>query len=164
MAYLFDTNVFVQAWKHYYGMDFCPALWDWLMSWHDARQVFSVKNVYDEIAAGNDDLVDWVGEVDRNFFIEPSHETEHARTRVYNWAIEQNYENAAIAEFMEVADGHLVAHALQDNFEVLTLEKASNSATKIKIPNAYDAFGINCGATFKILRRARGKFILEPAA
>ena len=164
MAYLLDTNVFIEAWKHYYGMDFCPAFWDLLMSWHDAGQVFSVKKVHDEIAAGNDDLVDWAGEVDRNVFIEPSHETEHARTRVYSWAIEQNYENAAIAEFMEVADGHLVAHALQGNFEIVTLEKAGNSPKKIKIPNACNAFGINCITTFEMLRRERAKFILGSAA
>lgn len=96
--------------------------------------------------------------------IELSHETEHARTQVYSWTIEQNYEDAAIAEFMEVADGHLVAHALQGNYEVVTLEKASNSPTKIKIPNACNAFGINCITTFEMLRRGRAKFILEPTA
>lgn len=164
MAYLLDTNVFIQAWKYYYAMDFCPAFWDWITTGHDAGQVFSVKKVYDEIAAGNDDLVDWVGEIDRSFFIEPSHETEHARTQVYSWTIEQNYENAAIAEFMEVADGHLVAHALHGNYEVVTLEKAGNSPTKIKIPNVCNAFGIHCITTFEMLRRARAKFILESAA
>ena len=30
MAYLLDTNVFIQAKNLYYGFDFCPAFWDWL--------------------------------------------------------------------------------------------------------------------------------------
>ena len=164
MAYLLDTDVFIQARKLYYGMDFCPAFWDWLIAKHAEGKVFSVKKVYDEVAAGNDELVDWVDELDESFFIEPSHETEHSRTQVYSWANEQNYENTAIAEFMEVADGHLVAHALQGNYEVVTLEKVSNSLKKIKIPNACNAFGINCITTFEMLRRERAKFILEPAA
>ena len=30
MAYLLDANVFIQARKMHYGLDFCPAFWDWL--------------------------------------------------------------------------------------------------------------------------------------
>ena len=30
MAYLLDTNVFIQANKLHYGLDFCPAFWEWL--------------------------------------------------------------------------------------------------------------------------------------
>mgnify|MGYP006298525777 CR=1 FL=1 len=35
MAYLLDANVFIEAKNRYYGMDFCPAFWDWLL---DARR------------------------------------------------------------------------------------------------------------------------------
>jgi hypothetical protein len=31
MAYLLDANVFIQAKNLHYGMDFCPAFWDWLL-------------------------------------------------------------------------------------------------------------------------------------
>lgn len=30
MPYLLDANVFIQAKRLHYGMDFCPAFWDWL--------------------------------------------------------------------------------------------------------------------------------------
>jgi hypothetical protein len=30
MAYLLDANVFIQAKNLHYGIDFCPAFWDWL--------------------------------------------------------------------------------------------------------------------------------------
>ena len=29
MAYLLDANVFIQAKNLHYGLDFCPAFWDW---------------------------------------------------------------------------------------------------------------------------------------
>ena len=32
MAYLLDANVFIQAKNLYYGFDFCPAFWDWLIA------------------------------------------------------------------------------------------------------------------------------------
>jgi len=32
MAYLLDANVFISAKNLHYGMDFCPAFWEWLMT------------------------------------------------------------------------------------------------------------------------------------
>jgi hypothetical protein len=31
MAYLLDANVFISAKNLHYGLDFCPAFWDWLI-------------------------------------------------------------------------------------------------------------------------------------
>jgi hypothetical protein len=60
MPYLLDANVFIQAKNlHYYGMDFCPAFWDWLVSENAAGLVFSIEKVGDEIAAGDDELSEW---------------------------------------------------------------------------------------------------------
>ena len=36
MPYLLDANVFIQASRLHYGMDFCPAFWDWLREQHEA--------------------------------------------------------------------------------------------------------------------------------
>ena len=30
MSYLLDSNVFMAAKNLHYGLDFCPAFWDWL--------------------------------------------------------------------------------------------------------------------------------------
>jgi Domain of unknown function (DUF4411) len=32
MAYLLDADVFIQAKNLHYGLDFCPAFWDWLIA------------------------------------------------------------------------------------------------------------------------------------
>jgi len=32
MAYLLDANVFIAAKNLHYGLDFCPAFWDWLVA------------------------------------------------------------------------------------------------------------------------------------
>ena len=31
MSYLLDANIFIQAKNLYYGFDFCPAFWEWLV-------------------------------------------------------------------------------------------------------------------------------------
>lgn len=28
--YLLDANIFIEAKNRYYGLDFCPAFWEWL--------------------------------------------------------------------------------------------------------------------------------------
>ncbi len=53
MAYLLDANVFMQAKNLHYGLDFCPAFWDWLVEANAALSVFSIEKVGDEIAAGH---------------------------------------------------------------------------------------------------------------
>lgn len=52
MSYLLDANVFIQAKNLHYGLDFCPAFWDWLVAQNAAGRVFSIDKVADEIAAG----------------------------------------------------------------------------------------------------------------
>ena len=49
MAYLLDANVFIQAKRLHYGMDFCPAFWRWLEQENVAGRVFSIEKVADEL-------------------------------------------------------------------------------------------------------------------
>ena len=41
MAYLLDADVFIRAKNLHYGLDFCPAFWDWLIAGNAAGKVFS---------------------------------------------------------------------------------------------------------------------------
>jgi hypothetical protein len=59
MAYLLDSDVFIQGKNLHYGLDFCPAFWDWLIARNTAGIVFSIEKVGDELLAGADELADW---------------------------------------------------------------------------------------------------------
>ena len=56
MAYLLDANIFIQAKNLHYGMDFCPAFWDWLIKSNSQQKLFSIEKVGDELKAIEDDL------------------------------------------------------------------------------------------------------------
>ncbi len=71
MAYLLDANVFIQAKNLHYGLDFCPAFWDWLLASHAAKRLFSIEKVGDEIAAGADELASWAATRGPGFFLKP---------------------------------------------------------------------------------------------
>jgi hypothetical protein len=71
MAYLLDSNVFIQAKNLHYGLDFCPACWDWL------------------IAGNRDDA----------FFLKPDQSILPSLASVSVWATSQQYVPAAVSTF-----------------------------------------------------------------
>jgi predicted nucleic acid-binding protein len=158
--YLLDTNVFIQARNLHYGFDFCPAFWDWLLAQNEAGIVASIDKVSDELAAGDDDLSDWASERGVGFFAPPDDRLVPALARVSMWANAQNYERAAIATFLQVADFWLVAHALAHGCVVVTHEVPAVSVRKIKIPNACIGMAVSCMSPYEMLRRERARFVL----
>jgi Domain of unknown function (DUF4411) len=162
MTYLLDADVFIQAKNLHYGLDFCPAFWDWLIASNVAGLVFSTEKVGDEIEAGGDELSGWAAARGTGFFLKPDATILPALGKVSAWATSQNYEPAAVNTFLQVADFYLVAHALAHGHTVVTHEIASASTKKIKIPNACIGLGIKCMTPFEMLRHERARFILGP--
>ena len=162
MAYLLDANVFMQAKNLYYGLDFCPAFWDWLIAGNTGGKVFSIEKVGDEIEAGGDELAAWAAQRGPDFFLKPDAAILPALGQVSSWATSQRYDPAAVSTFLQVADYYLVAHALARQHTVVTHEIASTSTKKIKIPDACIGLGIKCVTPFDMLRHERARFILGP--
>lgn len=161
MAYVLDANVFIEAKRRFYGLDFCPAYWEWLIIGNTTGRVLSIEKVGDEIAAGQDELATWAGERGDAFFVKPSPPIIKALGQVADWAAGQNYEPAAIRTFFEGADAYLVAHALAEGHDLVTLELAGASRKRVKIPNACIGLGIKCLTPFEMLRIERARFVLE---
>lgn len=160
MAYLLDANVFMQAKNLHYGMDFCPAFWDWLVERNTLGTVISIEKVGDEITAGHDDLATWAAGRGAAFFLKPDTAMLPALSKVSAWATGQSYDAAAVGTFLMVADYYLVAHALAHGHVIVTHEVASTSTRKIKIPDACIGLGIKCMTPFEMLRHERARFIL----
>jgi hypothetical protein len=163
VSYLLDADVFIQAKNLHYGLDFCPAFWEWLIASNAAGLVLSTEKVGDEIEAGGDELSAWANGRGAGFFVKPDAAILPALGTVSTWATGQSYEPAAVNTFLQVADFYLVAHALAHGYTVVTHEIASASTKKIKIPNACIGLGIKCMTPFEMLRRERARFILGTA-
>ena len=160
MAYLLDANVFIQAKNLHYGLDFCPAFWNWLIVNNNNQKVFSIEKVGDELEAGNDELAEWTGEQGSNFFLKPDSAMLSALGQVSSWATTQNYDPAAVNTFFQVADYYLVAFAVGHKHTIVTHEIASPSIKKIKIPNACIGLDIKCITPYEMLRKERARFVL----
>ena len=160
MAYLLDANVFIQAKNLHYGLDFCPAFWDWLVRNNAAGLVRSIEKVGDEIAAISDELSVWAAAQGATMFVRPDAAVLPALATVSTWAASQRYEPVAVGTFLQVADYYLVAHALAHGDTVVTHEVPSNSLKKIKIPDACISLGVRCVTPYAMLRLERARFVL----
>jgi hypothetical protein len=160
MPYLLDANVFIQAKNLHYGFDFCPAFWDWLLLANAAGRVLSIEKISDELIAGTDELATWAEGAGVGLFVKPDATVVPALTAVSTWATTQRYEPAAVATFLQVADYWLVAHALAHHLTIVTHEVPSETARKIKIPNACLGLDVHFVTPYEMLRRERARFVL----
>ena len=133
MTYLLDANVFISAKNLHYGLDFCPAFWDWLVAGNKSERVFSVEKVGDELQALGDELSEWAAKRGNGFFLPPDDSVFPAMAEISAWA-----------------SGHTV----------VTHEVPSASTRKIKIPNACIGLGIKCMTPYEMLRLERARFVL----
>lgn len=155
MSYLLDANVFIQAKNLHYGLDFCPAFWEWLIDNHAAGKVVSIDKVGDEIAAGDDELSDWARDRGNGLFIKTDAPVAAKFGEVSAWITGQQYEPAAINTFLQVADFYLIAHALARGHIVVTHEVPANSLKRIKIPNVCIGLNVPFMTPYEMLRREK---------
>lgn len=125
--YVLDANVFIQAKNDHYGMDFCPAFWDWLVAANALGQICSIKAVYDELTQtadadgeDEDDLSKWVKSQGNCLFRPQDQDTLDQLPAVASWAQNQQYTPDAIHAFLSCADMHIVAFALAHQHTVVT--------------------------------------------
>ena len=164
--YLLDANVFIEANNQYYGLDFCPAFWEWLIMQNKAGKVFSIEEVDEELHGRVDALSRWADQRGPKFF-RPSGKDEEAMKamakRVSDWT-KGNYTKEGYEAFYESTDYWLVAHALAHGFTIVTREKLVQSPLKIKIPNVCDALGVPNFDPFEMLRCEGVRFVLGGVA
>lgn len=164
MSYLLDANVFMSAKNLHYGLDFCPAFWEWLTHEGHAGTVFSIDKVADEIRAGEDELSEWAQDRGHALFRRTPPTLAPQFQQLAAWATDQQYTAAAIQTFFQVADFYLMAHALAGEHVLVTHETLSNSPARIKIPNVCLGFGVRFMTPYQMLRTERARFVLGPRA
>jgi hypothetical protein len=164
VAYLLDSNVFIQAKNLHYGFDFCPAFWEWLAIENASHNVYSIDSVRDELIGGNDQLAEWAKVRGAEFFLQLDSAMLPSLTTLSTWAGGGQYKQSAVSEFLQAADYYLVAHAHAHGFDVVTHEVPDPLRKKIKIPEACIALGVKSLGPFQMLRREGARFVLGGSA
>ena len=160
--YLLDNNVFINAKNYYYGFDFHPGFWDWLIQANAERRVFSLQRVYDEICRQEDNLRRWASDHKDGLFLGSPEDFEYHLELITNYLKTGNFKSIAIQEFLDSADCYLIAYALAMQFKVVTHEGPKSRKGKIKIPPICQEFGVECLTPFDMLRQENARFVWQP--
>lgn len=160
MPYLLDANVFIEANRRYYGMDFCPAFWAWLDEANGAGRVYSVEKVGFELRAGSDQLAAWAHERGERFFLPTDEPVIRSLALLAEWAKGGRFRPSAVSMFLEDPDYYLVGHAHAHGHIVVTHEVPSDGVREVKIPNACVAVKVRCMTPFEMLRAEGARFVL----
>ena len=160
MSYLLDANVFMAAKNLHYGLDFCPAFWEWLIHKGHTGVVFSIDKVADEVAAGGDELSAWAADRGHHLFRRTPAALAGQFGLVSTWATSQQFTPAAINTFLQVADFYLIAHALAGDHVLVTHETPATSNGRIKILNACLGLNVRYMTPFQMLRIEQARFVL----
>jgi hypothetical protein len=165
MAYLIDADIFIAAKNLHYGMDFCPAFWDWLVEANRTGKVVSIEGVRDDLVGIEDDLATWAKARGDGFFVSPEQRDLPALGRVTEWINDHKvYTAAAKQTFLACSDYFVVSQALAGGHAVITHEKPENSVHRVKIPSVCVALGVKYMTCWQMLRTERARFVLQQPA
>ncbi|WP_380181638.1 DUF4411 family protein [Kalamiella sp. sgz302252] len=161
MRYLLDANTYIQAKNQYYGMDICPAYWDWLDLQFQQGMIASVDMIGRELKEGDDELANWVKARPGHFVSNDDATTQQVFTQIVQAVMSGNYNAGHRDSFLAKADPWIIAKAKSAGAIVVTHESyASFNTKKVKIPNICQQFGVSCLNTFQFLRQLNARFVL----
>lgn len=162
MGYLLDSNVFIQAKNQYYGFDICPGFWDWLGTAQAEGKVLSIDKVRDELVDREDELTEWVRGPGSSVFVPTDSKALTCMPRLSQWVLSRSYNQAAVNEFLSIADCFLVAYAKAHQHIIVTHERPEpHSVRKVKIPDACNALGVTFTSPYAMLRSEGACFALK---
>ena len=161
MAYLLDTNIFIEAKNSHYGFDICPAFWEWLQKANDGGLVMSILEVAEEISKKNDILSEWVKGQGFPIFQHSRNNLNAAINDLTVWTAREDYNPRAYRKFLNSTDYWLIVFSISNGYTLVTHEVCSNSLNIVKIPDVCKYFSINCITPFEMLRTEQVRFILE---
>lgn len=155
--FLIDANAFMEASRLYYSFKIAPGYWEWLVKRFEAGDIASVESVYDEITAGEGDLVEWAKDSALDgFWLPDTPDSVTQMGSLATWAdhADRPYKQSAVDEFMDSADLRLAAHAAAVGATVVTRETSDPACKKrVKLPDASAAVGVPCIQPFVAYER-----------
>ncbi|GAB2786849.1 DUF4411 family protein [Halomonas shantousis] len=161
MRYLLDANTYIQAKNQYYGMDICPAYWDWLDKQFALGTIASVDMIGRELKEGKDELAIWARERPDHFINNDDERTQLLFADIVQFVMEGDYNPGNRDNFLAKADPWIIAKAKAIGASVVTHETtAAVNTRKVKVPNICQQFEVPCLNTFRFLRELEARFVL----
>lgn len=160
--FLLDTNSFITPHLTYYPFDFAPGFWEQLERNIENGRIAVLDIVKAEILQGNDNLKEWMEELDIQEHIDHRDAGILAKYGAVLQSVQSNpcYKTAALTEWSKgnVADAWLIAAAAAKGYTLITFEepnKGLNARTpskEAKIPDIAAEFDVKTANLFYMMR------------
>ncbi len=157
--YLLDSSVLIGASQQHFKVHDCPEFWRFLIESHNGGEIISsIDKVRDEIAVIKDDLHEWALDAPRTFFASTA---QSSAIQAHPQLIKRlrglgHYSNAAIDEFLIVANSWLIVYARLQNAVVVTEEKRRDKAiARVIIPNVCALERVPCMNLFEMIEELK---------
>jgi len=160
-TYVLDANVFIEAARRYYAFDLAPPFWESLILHAASGRIQSIDRIQKELQRGKDELAEWATSQFSDAFASTDEEdVTSSYTAVMGWVSAQDqFSDAAKADFADGADGWLLAYAKSQGCIIVTHEVLDPGIRrKVPIPNVCDALGVDYVDTFAMLRELGVRF------
>lgn len=154
--YLLDTNVFIEAAKHYYAFDLAPSLWESLVNNARKGRILSIDKVKVELDDKEDRLKQWANSDFAQWF-EPVHVTDvlEEYDKTMKWVESTDFMDKAKKDFSDQskADAWIIAYAKARGCVGVTHEQYKPGKRRtIQISVVCKEFNIRSVNTFQMLR------------
>jgi hypothetical protein len=162
MNYILDANVFIQAHRFYYPFDLFPGFWNWLKQENKKKSIGTIDWVYNEIKTGNDQLFDWMKNLDFDQWVLKcdDEQTQAHYADIANQVMEDtHYTQQAKDLFLSRADSWLIAKVRALGITLVTEERSNpQKRNQIFIPDICKKYNIPCINTIGLIRKLGGHF------
>ena len=171
--YLLDTSALIEPNTLWYGLDFCPAYWQWLIKLAQEGEMASTTEIRSEITKDDTEqqraLLAWVHGDGKELFQKITYSQDDIH-EVSQWVrAGEAYRESAMDDFMKSADPYLVAEALARgrSTTIVSREVTGNPHSapkgtqhKVKLPDVCAGVGIRCIQPYEMLRESKPVFRL----
>src|SRR5262249_32976475 len=152
----------IEAHRRTYPINMATSFWAWLAGQVQHGNIVAPRRVYQEIADvenHKDELAQWVKtRRDKGLCIPPSRAVQK-RVAEIEAKVFEAYTHPEAWEFSKGADPWLIAHALEDEGVVVTMESDLRpEAKKVRIPDVCEMFEVKCVDMLEMMRLLKAKF------
>lgn len=160
--YWLDANVLIEAHRRSYPIGIVVSFWAWLAKHVEDGVVVCPRSVYQEIAeqeGHQDEIAQWVQTRKDKGLCVPSTREVQARVDEILQHVFERYKPEHAFDFSKGGDVWVIAHALEENGIVVTLESDLRpNAHKARIPDVCKRFDVRCMNTVEMLKALKAKF------
>jgi hypothetical protein len=145
-----DSNSLIEAKDRWYPFELVPKFWQHLAAGIETGAILSPHAVYKELAAGNDQLADFVKNRKSLMNYPPDDCTFAEMNRISDY-VSGKYKRNQSEEFLTGADPWIIATAKCRGGTLITGESKGRKK-KIRIPTICDQFGVPFGEIWEMVR------------